>query len=284
MKLRSSKASMMIEFAIVSVVLYLLLASILTFGRLLFLAQTTSGAIDSAARELARTPFPAASTFEEVRDTTNAFTTETYSEDFLAIVIDPWLAAPGGLTLLEYLDSLGIPSINRQLFPAMYIQRVGADTLLRYPGALVESVTAPSGYSVVVPMVLSQDNNGNMSVRIVRVLEEIDTEEEPGDNTGASPDPFSILSPERGQVALRLNYPFQSVAMQGSINQAPILADDSLVTIVNPGSYTFVDAGEVSGPNAGLYGLGIQLSWTTEIRPFRRVISTQSIYPREVFE
>lgn len=274
----------MIEFAIVAVVLYLLLASILTFGRLIFVAQTATTAVDSAARELSRIPLPAAVTFEEVRDTTNVFSTQIYSEDYLAIDVGPWLAAPGSNTLLDYLDSLSIPQVNRQLVPVMMLQPVGGTTLLRYPGTLVESATAPSGYTVVIPVVISEDNAGNMSIRLVRVLEEIDTEDEPGDNTGASPDPFALASAERGQVALRLNYPYQSVEMQGTIGKAPIIADDSLVSVTNLGSYTVVDPGQVSGPMAGRYGLGVQLSWMEQLRPFRRVVSTQAIYPRELFE
>ncbi|MGF1572224.1 MAG: TadE/TadG family type IV pilus assembly protein [Sumerlaeia bacterium] len=275
---------MMIEFAIVAVVLYLLLASILTFGRLIFVAQTTTTAVDSAARELARTPLPAAITFEEVRDSVNQFSTSVYSEDYLAINITPWLAAPGGLSLLEYLDSISIPQVNRQLVPVMMIQPVGPVTLLRYPGTLVESATAPSGYSVVIPLVQSLDVDGNTTIKLVPVLEEIDTEELASDNTGASPDPFSINSAERGLVALRMNYPYQSVEMQGTINKKSITADDSLVTVTNLGSYTVVDPGQTSGPMAGQYGLGVQLSWMQQLRPFRRVVSTQAIYPRELFE
>ena len=46
--------------AIVSLALYLLLAAILTFGQLLYGAQTLQSAADTAAREIARIPLPPA--------------------------------------------------------------------------------------------------------------------------------------------------------------------------------------------------------------------------------
>lgn len=282
---KQRRASMMVEFAIVAVVLYLLLACVLTFGRLIFVAQTTTTAVDSAARELSRIPLPAAVTFEEVRDTTNEFTTSIYSEDYLVIDVTAYLAAPApGETMLDYLDSINMPQVNKQLFPLMLLQPYGTRTLLRYPGTLVESATAPSGLTVVIPVVTSEDNAGNTTIKLIRVLEEIDTEEEPLDNSGASPDPFALDSAQRGQVALRLNYPYQSAEMQGTVGKTPIVADDSLVTVTNIGSYSVVDPGQDVGPMAGQYGLGVQLSWMQRLRPFRRVVSTQAIYPRELFE
>lgn len=284
---KASKGSMLVEFSFAALILYLLLAAILTFGRMLFVGQTTTSAVDAAARELARNPLPAMATFEEVRDNTvspSSFRTDTYSEDYLVIDISGYLAAPGGMSLLEYLDSINIPRINRMLVPVMQIQEVAGDMMLRYPGALITSATAPSGYTVVVPVVTAQANDGTTTVEFLRVLEEIDTELNPGDNSGASPDPFLVTSAEGGLVALRLNYPFQSASMQGSLNQMQIIADDSLVSSSNAAGGLLVDPMEESGPNAGLYGLGLQFSGGNDVRPFRRVISTQAIYPREIFE
>ena len=42
-----------------SLVVYMLLAAILTFGQLLYCAQTQQQAADVAAREISRTPLPA---------------------------------------------------------------------------------------------------------------------------------------------------------------------------------------------------------------------------------
>ena len=44
----------LVEFAVVSLVLYMLLAAILTFGHMLYVAQSLQGAADLAAREISR--------------------------------------------------------------------------------------------------------------------------------------------------------------------------------------------------------------------------------------
>ena len=48
----------LVEFAVVSLVVYMLLAAILTFGQMLYSAQTLQQAVDIAAREISRTPLP----------------------------------------------------------------------------------------------------------------------------------------------------------------------------------------------------------------------------------
>jgi len=286
--LGNRRANLLIEFAIVFLLLYMIIGGILTFGKLLFAAQTINQAADNAARELARTALPATATFEDVRDAIvppTEFRTDVYSEDWLAIDITPWILAPAGLTLYEYLDSLPMPWVNRQLVPLMFMQAgAGGDTLLRYPGALVTSATAPSGYSVEVPVVLNEDTAGNTTVRWVRVLEEMDTEDEPGDNTAPNPDPFSVISPQGGVAALRLNYPYQSEVFSTYLNSAWVAADDTLVTELNSPFGTPVDPGLANGPYSGEYGLGRQLAWGTEIRPFHRLVSAQAVYRREIFE
>jgi len=284
-RFRGKKGSILVEFAAIALVMYLLLAGILTFGRLLFTAQTMTSAVDTAARELSVTPLPAAATFEEVRDEVappTAFRQDTYSEDYLVIDITSYLNSPGGMSLISYLDSIDIPRVNRMLVPVMQIQEISGDYFLRYPGALVQSPTAPSGMTVVVPRVINIQNDGTTEIEFVRVLEEVDTEDEPGDNTGTSPDPFMVT--EESLAALRLNYPFQSVSIVASTNNQYILADDSLVSAVNSPGGALIDPGDDSGPNAGLYGLGSQYSFVEEVRPFRRVISTQAAFKREIFE
>ncbi len=281
------RGSALIEFAVVFFLIYILVGGVLVFGRMLFSAQTVNQAVDAASRELARTPLPPTATFEDVRDSTappTDFRTRVYSEDWLAINITPWVNAPGGLTLYEYLDTLPIPLVNRHLIPVMFMQQVGNLVLLRYPGALVTSATAPSTFSVEVPVVLSEDYDGNMSIRWVRVLEEIDTEDQPGDNTGPNPDAFPVNSPQGGVAALRLNYPFQSVMFSEWVGDGVIVADDSAVTAVNSPNGTPVDPGGVAGPYEGQFGLGRQFVLGTEVRPYRRLVSAQAVYRREVFE
>ena len=38
------------------------------------------------------------------------------------------------------------------------------------------------------------------------------------------------------------------------------------------------------GPYGGHYGLGQQVAWNQVVRPYRRVLSAQAIYRREVFQ
>jgi len=280
---------MLVEFAIVAMLLYLIVGGILTFGRALFCAQTVNQAGDLAARELARTPLPAQMTFEEARDLVGPeteFRERIFSEDYLVIDVSPWMAG-GGQTLYEYLDSLDLPLVNRQLIPVMFLQDYAGRTLFRYPGALFVSATAPSGFTVEIPAVVAEDHFGNTDIRWVRVLEEIDTEELPGDDTGADPDPFQAASPRNGVAALRLNFPFQSESFSNTSNMAWIIADESAVNELNAptaGVGTPVDPLLATGPYAGEFGLGKQFAWGEEVRPFRRLISAQAIYRREVFE
>lgn len=281
--------SILLEFALVSILLYVIMAGIIAFGRMYYTIQAVQVATDTAARELSRTPLPATATFEDVRnDPLSEFSTRIFSEDFLAIDISPWMAGPP-MSLFDYLDSLGIPMVNRALIPVMTISRVGggAQTLLRYPGALVTSPTAPSGFTVEVPLVLARDGQGHETIVWRRVLEEIGT------------DPFPVNSPEQGLVALQLNYPFQA-AESGDFRMPnlatpppfapnygePNEADDGQVTAgatATGGTPTAPD--EERGAYTGIFGLG-QISHANVdlVRPYRKVITANAIYRREIFE
>ena len=126
--------------------------------------------------------------------------------------------------------------------------------------------------------------------------------------------PFAITnSATRGVVALRINYPFQSAAMsgfrefpvppdEGNID-TPIVADDGDVTELNPEDRPgdpraplstgapLESGGLYRGTYAGRYGLGAQgalgsaeLTGGRPVRPYRRVVSAQAIYRREIFQ
>ena len=49
---RNRRGQALVEFAVVSLVVYMLLAAILTFGQMLYSAQTLQQAVDLAAREI----------------------------------------------------------------------------------------------------------------------------------------------------------------------------------------------------------------------------------------
>ncbi len=56
----------LVEFAMVSLVVYLLLAATLTFGQLFYSGQTIQQAADVAAREISRTPLLATANLMDV--------------------------------------------------------------------------------------------------------------------------------------------------------------------------------------------------------------------------
>ena len=62
----------------------------------------------------------------------------------------------------------------------------------------------------------------------------------------------------------------------------PILANDAGVTAPNPGG-TLLGGSDDAGPYSGQYGLGKFYALNKEVRPFRRLISAQGVFRREVF-
>ena len=288
----------LVEFAVVALVSYLLLAGTLTFGYMIFVAQGMQQAADLGARELSRTPLPAEMTFEDALNET-AVTDRIYSEDYL--VFD--LATLGNQNLFSDVVPTW-PLLNQQLATMMIVDRPDFDgdgnpdrELLRYPGTLLTSPSTPSGFTVGIPLVESRDASGTETIRWVPVVEEIDTETA-DDDAGDNPDPFQVgPNPINGVVALRINYPFQSASMSSFRSNPAGTLEPTLGSpnIANDGGVIEVNASErpgglitqsLQGGNTygGTYGLGSQEALGQVIRPYRRVISTQAIYRREVFQ
>lgn len=339
---RSNRAGQsLVEFAVVSLVLYMLLAAILTFGHMLYVAQGLQGAADLAAREISRTPFhamhPSASpartlTWDDVSTTSvgfndnDKFRRAIFDEAFLVIDLDEFyekFPSPPDppISIFRHLAPT-LPLLNQQLIPLMIVDTPTIDGVkgrfLRYPGALLNrsgsAITPPRGivlseqgpyeseskYSswvksslnVEIPLVVG--SAGNESVQWLKVMEEIKP-------LGAN-SPFSI--DQKGIVALRMNYPFQSASMSsfqpnpnGTFAEKPFVEPNSAVdgNFPPPDGNTLTDAGlEVvlpdgktvvyTGTYGGKYGLGAQGAFGQIVRPFRRVISAQAIYRREIFE
>lgn len=287
----------LVEFAVVALVMYMLLAAILTFGHALYVAQGIQGAADLAAREISRKPLPAVTTFEAVM--TDGSLDDLYQEDFLVFDLDTL----GGRSFFQDVVP-GWPPVNQQLAAVMIVDRPDFDgdgtpdaNLIRYPGALLSDPSTPTGYTVGIPLVTGRNASGTETIRWVEVVEEIEND--------ANLDPFSVDSPQRGIVALRMNYPFQSAAMSsfqpnvagpfeptvGNRN----VANDGAVTETNesatsesarPGeliAQPLIAGDKYAGTYSGQYGLGVQGAFGQAVRPFRRVISAQAIYRREVF-
>jgi hypothetical protein len=215
-----------------------------------------------------------------------------------------------------------LPIVNKALRGLM-ITEPAQPTLLRYPGALVTDATgdacgvagpngpaAPTGLTVGIPLVESRDTSGVETIRWVPVLQEIRASQNANCPLRG---PFSLTYraaddecgplvadplPDRGLAAVRINYPFQAAILTGfrpsvptdtdalpSNIANPILADDGGVQQINDAPGGLVGDSSAVGPYAGTFGLGRQLALAGKsVRPYRRLISAQGIYRREVFE
>lgn len=291
---RRQRGAVLVEFALVALVLVGLFAAVLDLGRLTFTTQVAQDVARVAARELALTPLPAGLTFDEALVYVDPLADvdvpgRVYSPDHLVIDLD---TIPGG-DIDGYFATL--PVVNRALRPLMIFEdaTVGGATrrLLRVPGALVSSPTAPSGLSVLVPVVTARDESGVETIEWRAVVEEVRP-----DLTDPATGPFSIFSPqpEPGYAAVRVNVAFQAAGLTAHLPDPSgpfepnvddvIVADDGAVVAPPPPGGVALVGGTPLGPNAGPYGLGVLLAQAQEVRPFRRVVAAQALFRREVFD
>ena len=318
----SARGAALVEFALVSLVLYLLLAGTVEFGRMMFAANAVQDAARVAARELAVAPIRANVTFEYALtcdpggDPNCLVDLRRRIFDPACLVVDlddPAVAAdPEGFFA-------AMPVVNKALRTLM-ITEPSRPTLLRYPGALLSGggdacsaagpngAASPTGLTVGIPLIESA--NGVDTVTWVPVLQEIRATR---DFECPSRGPFSLVyvaaqdecgalgadpMPDRGLAAVRINFPYQAAMLSGFRSSAPtatdplppnianaIPADDGGVAQNNEAPGGVIDDGGAIGPYAGPFGLGRQLALAgRQVRPFRRLISAQGIYRREVFE
>jgi hypothetical protein len=263
-----------------------------------------------------------------------------YTEDYLAIDLTAWKNGNSGLTLIEYIDTISdppVPPVNKLLIPLMFVDTVqgtGANgqsvPLLRYPGALVSSDTAPSHYTVKVPIIINRGSTsdprpgsatpllGAETIVWHNVIEAIKfsdgSDNPPGDVfsvvTKSSSGSTSTFAAPTGLAAVRVNYPFQAASMvsypppanpsqpfvvQNELSTFrvinPNVAEDNQVSASDP--YGFLKGGSpvapssqpgfYSGTYGGPYGLGAVGAVNLQVRPFRKTITCQAIYRREVF-
>jgi len=62
---RLRRGQSLVEFAVVALVVYMLLAAMLTFGHALYVAQGLQTAVELGSREISRTPLPAVMSFDD---------------------------------------------------------------------------------------------------------------------------------------------------------------------------------------------------------------------------
>jgi TadE-like protein len=318
----SERGAALIEFALVSLVLYLVLAGAIDFGRMMFSANALQDAARLAARELAVAPVRANVTFDFAL-TCDPTTDANCLVDLKGRIFDPACLVVDLNDPAVAADPDGffaaMPVVNRAL-RTLLISDPSQPNLLRYPGALLSDdagaacsaagpngAAAPTGLTVAIPLVTSHDL-GSETISWVPVVQEIRAAQDADcpargpfslvyltDDCGVlAPDPM----PNRGLAAVRINYPFQAAMLTGfqpSLPTAtdplppnlsnPIAADDSSVQQTNTAPGGLLDDPAAVGTYAGAFGLGRQLALAGKtVRPFRRVISAQAIFRREVFQ
>ncbi len=314
----------LIEFAVVALVTYLLLAAIITFGFMFYAAQGTQSTADFLARELSRAPLPAGKVdlrnvlYGNPADPSLALSPAEQDAiwQFRARVFDPHYLVLAQADVLDEVNGgldqafVGsLPIVNQQLIPLMINDQLEEVRYFRYPGAVYQDsdpaddprppAPAATGLLVRIPMVVSRGEFGVEEIDWRAVVEPV--------LDASGNDAFPVTSAQMGLVALRLNYPVQSSVMSSFRHDAaapdypfeptigrPNAADDGAVT--NGGGPWAPDGPLVASDNefgayAGAFGLGRQVAFASEqfrgtaagVRPFRRVISAQAVYRREVF-
>ncbi|MEM7306176.1 MAG: TadE family protein [Planctomycetota bacterium] len=275
---RPLQGGVLVEFALISFALYLLLAAIIGLGRWMALTQSAQDAARVAAREIALYPLPPDFTFADAL-ADPGFRQAVYDPDFLVVDLD---ATPPGLQLEAFFQSM--PVVNRALRPLMITSdvEVGATTrrLQHLPGVILASATSPTGLTVAVPRIDARDpvTGAETAITLVPVLEEV------------GPGSFSVLSPDRGLVAIRINVPYQSATLTAYLPGAELTPQgdpfNEAILAADPagGGFAIVGPGpDGTGPYSGTYGLGAQQALGELVRPFRRLISAQAIFRREVY-
>ncbi len=287
---RGRRGSVLVEFALIALILYLILAATVEFGRALMAAQLLQQAADIAAREVARTPgLPVVGTltdWDNTSDTNAAFNNTVV----LQTIFDPQYLVVDISNGLDYFNDK--PILNRLLAPLMIPDY--DNNCLRYPGALV---TDPSTgiRTVQIPVVTYAGGVETIQSTMLPVVQEIfyssdssnSSNTTPLDPNGYNPDysPFGLVAAStsnvvptqlRGIVALRINYPFQAASLSATAPSSNWPPDPNF-HYIQPSDGTNTP-GTYSGPK----GLGDQLVFARSVRPYRRLISAQAIYRREV--
>jgi hypothetical protein len=241
----SPRGSAMVEFALMALVLSVLMAGTVDFGRLMYSAQGIQDIARIAARELALTPLRSDISFEcalyglasgvcpvgyvEPTDpVTGEYVVRQRVYNPACLVVDLNDPAIAGSDAAVDAFFATMPIVNRSLRPLMIIDQSGGRTLLRFPGALLTDASSPpcaglagTGLTVRIPRVTRDpdpDAHGvETGIEWLNVLEEI----RPGPDPTTGPFSLTDLSGgvlpnlPRGIAAVRINYPYQAGMMTG---------------------------------------------------------------------
>jgi len=310
----------LVEFAIISMIVCMLLAGMISFGLILFKANVTEQAADVGAQELARMPLNPVNGITPGNE--NGYLDDVLYADVTAAgpayqavrrqIFDEkylFLNTADMTTNSLWNESASWPLLNRLLVPAMVFD--AELQAYRFPGAVVDNSTT-GVRTVLVPLVTGRDAaTGVETIEWHHVVEEVkftDGGAAIGQFSVAAVDPASgTFSP--GVVALRIYTPVQTPMVGFQPNPANVVGEpplsnveyqiegnDAGVTLNDPNGlmqkYTPVVAADSSHGNTegGEYGLGsfyysttFQGRPATIVRPFRKVVIGQGVYRREVF-
>jgi Flp pilus assembly protein TadG len=241
--MRRCRGQALIEFALIFLALYLLLAVTIEFGRAIFSAQVLQDSARIAAREIALRPLsplaPAQGGLvfaDPTHVTANALDTPSV---MTTIYDEAWLvvAYPGNTDTTNLF--LNAPLVNQMLAP-LYIYdsqiTINGQPTLHYPGAVVNvAATAqrPQHLSVLIPQVVTTPDPSparpltgftpyefalNTSPNVIEWLPVV--QEVPDPNSVDGSNSFYPLA-DGGYVVLRINFPFQSAALTAYHNNPP---------------------------------------------------------------
>jgi Flp pilus assembly protein TadG len=278
--------------------LVIIIGATISFGLFFYQANTLQQAVDVAAMEISRYPFSATAKLglgdlnadhdESLLMDDPSFKQQIYDETQLIISEANWNPS--------FVDAL--PLLNRLLTQVMVRDESGNQPVYRYPGAIV---TNHEGSETVLIPIVGYASDGTESIlEWVAPVEEI----RPGDGEG----PYSLTATNSaasfvpGMVALRINYPAQSTTLMNRVgNEGEVIVDardDELADGDTGSNYSLVIPAEAGVADttihSGRFGLGRQAAGVYDrqsyllrsagVRPYRKVISVQAIYRREVFQ
>ena len=279
--------SVMVEFALISLVLYLLLGALHSFGTMIQAGQVAQDVARLTARELALTPLAATATFEEALDATSSTVFDPNQ-----LVIDLDALAANGVEIDEYFASM--PLVNRALRPVFVFDRVLEKRVLRFPGAVLispEPTAFNAGLTVGVPQVVERLDGGGERIRWLPIVEEIRPN---ADDPLTGSFSAAATGNDRALVALRINIPATATALasydgpttwppEPNAGQAHLAGPVTTVQGSAPPYGTPFAQAVSEGVLGGEQGLGQMGALTTIVRPFRRVFIGQALFRREVF-
>ena len=282
--------------AILIPMLVLIIGATISFGLFFFQANVLQQAVDVGAQEISRFPFkpngvlglgdldvdpndPDVLMNDDVLP--RSFKKQIFDEKHLVIHDSEWASS----SFREFADQ-NLPLLNRLLVPVMIRDPSFAGGVTRFPGAVVTNAAGEE--TVLIPLIGYDPNTGAESlIKWVAPVEEIRP------SSGVGPYKLDVDTPFSAMVALRINFPAQSTTLvnrTGNMGQIIIEADDASISAGNTGSNYSLVVNNETGPAdtsiySGRFGLGRQaaLLRSAGVRPYRKVLSVQAIYRREVF-